>query len=210
MKEALGMIETRGLIGAVEAADAMVKAANVHLIGEQQIGSGLVTVMVRGDVGAVMSGPLSTELQALPPQSASALMLIRHPCHPVPARRRGESSRPPSADFLPNIGLRRNIGKLALGMIEARLIGAVGWKICPVARVHLIEKGRSAPKMTVMVRGDVDPAGRCRRRRCPQSASASCTVPMSSRLRTTTWKPSCRTSVKLCISGSRRLRQWRA
>ena len=48
MKEALGMIETRGLIGAVEAADAMVKAANVHLIGKQQIGSGLVTVMVRG------------------------------------------------------------------------------------------------------------------------------------------------------------------
>ena len=53
MKEALGMIETRGLIGAVEAADAMVTAANVHLIGKQQIGSGLVTVMVRGDVGAV-------------------------------------------------------------------------------------------------------------------------------------------------------------
>ena len=53
MKLALGMIETRGLIGAVEAADAMVKAANVHLIGKQQIGSGLVTVMVRGDVGAV-------------------------------------------------------------------------------------------------------------------------------------------------------------
>ena len=53
MKEALGMVETRGLIGAIEAADAMVKAANVHLIGKQQIGSGLVTVMVRGDVGAV-------------------------------------------------------------------------------------------------------------------------------------------------------------
>ena len=53
MKEALGMIETRGLIGAIEAADAMVKAANVHLIGKTQIGSGLVTVMVRGDVGAV-------------------------------------------------------------------------------------------------------------------------------------------------------------
>ena len=53
MKLALGMIETRGLIGAVEAADAMVKAADVHLIGKQQIGSGLVTVMVRGDVGAV-------------------------------------------------------------------------------------------------------------------------------------------------------------
>ena len=55
MKLALGMIETRGLIGAVEAADAMVKAADVHLIGEQKIGSGLVTVMVRGDVGAVKS-----------------------------------------------------------------------------------------------------------------------------------------------------------
>jgi ethanolamine utilization protein EutM len=52
-KEALGMVETRGLIGAIEAADAMVKAANVSLVGKQQIGSGLVTVMVRGDVGAV-------------------------------------------------------------------------------------------------------------------------------------------------------------
>jgi ethanolamine utilization protein EutM len=47
------MIETRGLVGAVEAADAMVKAANVTLIGKEQIGGGLVTVMVRGDVGAV-------------------------------------------------------------------------------------------------------------------------------------------------------------
>lgn len=53
IKEALGMIETRGLVGAVEAADAMVKAANVVLIGYEKIGSGLVTVMVRGDVGAV-------------------------------------------------------------------------------------------------------------------------------------------------------------
>jgi ethanolamine utilization protein EutM len=53
MKEALGMVETKGLIGAIEAADAMVKAANVELIGKQQIGSGLVNVMVRGDVGAV-------------------------------------------------------------------------------------------------------------------------------------------------------------
>ena len=51
--EALGMIETRGLVGAVEAADAMVKAATVRLVGYAQIGSGMVTVMVRGDVGAV-------------------------------------------------------------------------------------------------------------------------------------------------------------
>ncbi len=52
-KEALGMIETRGLTAAVEAADAMVKAAEVTLIGTEKIGSGLVSVMVRGDVGAV-------------------------------------------------------------------------------------------------------------------------------------------------------------
>jgi len=51
--EALGMIETRGLVGSVEAADAMVKAANVKLMGKEQVGGGLVTVMVRGDVGAV-------------------------------------------------------------------------------------------------------------------------------------------------------------
>jgi len=52
-QEALGLVETKGLIGAVEAADAMVKAANVVLIGKEYIGAGYVTVMVRGDVGAV-------------------------------------------------------------------------------------------------------------------------------------------------------------
>ena len=51
--DALGMVETKGLVGAIEAADAMVKAANVTLVGYEKIGSGLVTVMVRGDVGAV-------------------------------------------------------------------------------------------------------------------------------------------------------------
>ena len=51
--EALGMVETKGLIGSIEAADAMVKAANVVLIGKEYIGAGYVTVMVRGDVGAV-------------------------------------------------------------------------------------------------------------------------------------------------------------
>lgn len=53
MNNALGMVETKGLVGAIEAADAMVKAANVTLTGYEKIGSGLVTVMVRGDVGAV-------------------------------------------------------------------------------------------------------------------------------------------------------------
>jgi len=51
--EALGMIETKGLIASIEAADAMVKAANVVLVGKEYIGAGFVTVMVRGDVGAV-------------------------------------------------------------------------------------------------------------------------------------------------------------
>ena len=51
--EALGLIETKGLVGSIEAADAMVKAANVILIGKEYIGAGYVTVMVRGDVGAV-------------------------------------------------------------------------------------------------------------------------------------------------------------
>ena len=52
-KQALGMVETKGLVGSIEAADAMVKAANVTLIGKEHVGGGLVTVMVRGDVGAV-------------------------------------------------------------------------------------------------------------------------------------------------------------
>ena len=51
--EALGMVETRGLVGAIEAADAMVKAAKVTLLGKEKIGGGFVTVMVRGDTGAV-------------------------------------------------------------------------------------------------------------------------------------------------------------
>ena len=53
--QALGMIETKGLVASIEAADAMVKAANVTLIGKEHVGGGLVTVMVRGDVGAVKS-----------------------------------------------------------------------------------------------------------------------------------------------------------
>ncbi len=55
-QQALGMVETRGLTAAIEAADAMTKAAEVTLVGTEKIGSGLVTVMVRGDVGAVKSG----------------------------------------------------------------------------------------------------------------------------------------------------------
>ena len=62
-QEALGMVETRGLTAAIEAADAMTKAAEVSLVGTEKIGSGLVTVMVRGDVGAVKAA-LETGLAA--------------------------------------------------------------------------------------------------------------------------------------------------
>ncbi len=61
--EALGMIETKGFVGAVEAADAMVKAANVELIGKEYIGAGYVTIFVRGDVGAVKAATDAGALQ---------------------------------------------------------------------------------------------------------------------------------------------------
>jgi ethanolamine utilization protein EutM len=64
MDKALGMVETKGLVGAIEAADAMVKAANVHLMGKVLVGGGLVTVMVRGDVGAVKAATEAGEAAA--------------------------------------------------------------------------------------------------------------------------------------------------
>lgn len=70
---ALGMIETRGLVASVEAADAMVKAANVHLIGKEHIGGGLVTVLVRGDVGAVKA---ATEAGASAAQRVGELLSV--------------------------------------------------------------------------------------------------------------------------------------
>ncbi len=61
-KEALGMVEVKGLVAAIEAADAMVKAANVRLVGKEKVGSAIVTILVRGDVGAVKA---STEAGAV-------------------------------------------------------------------------------------------------------------------------------------------------
>ncbi len=71
--DALGMVETKGLVGAIEAADAMVKAANVTLVGYEKIGSGLVTVMVRGDVGAVKA---ATDTGAAAAQRVGELVSI--------------------------------------------------------------------------------------------------------------------------------------
>lgn len=71
--EALGMIETRGLTASIEAADAMAKAANVVLVGTEKIGSGLVTVIVRGDVGAVKA---ATEAGAAAAQRLGELVAV--------------------------------------------------------------------------------------------------------------------------------------
>ena len=71
--EALGMIETTGLVGSIEAADAMVKAANVYLIGKEFVGGGLVTVMVRGDVGAVKA---ATDAGAAAAQRVGELLSV--------------------------------------------------------------------------------------------------------------------------------------
>jgi ethanolamine utilization protein EutM len=73
IREALGMIETRGLVGAIEAADTMVKAANVTLVGKELTGGGLVTVMVRGDVGAVKA---ATEAGAEAAQRVGELISV--------------------------------------------------------------------------------------------------------------------------------------
>lgn len=70
---ALGMIETKGLVGAIEAADAMVKATNVTLVGKEQVGGGLVTIMVRGDVGAVKA---ATDIGAAAAEKVGELISV--------------------------------------------------------------------------------------------------------------------------------------
>ena len=80
MQEALGMVETKGLVAAIEAADAMVKAANVTLLGKEQIGSGLVTVMVRGDVGAVKAS-----VEAGAAAAKTCWRTVFGACHSAPA-----------------------------------------------------------------------------------------------------------------------------
>ena len=70
---ALGMVETKGLIGAIEAADAMVKAASVHLVGKVHVGGGIVTVLVRGDVGAVKA---ATDAGAAAAQRVGELLSV--------------------------------------------------------------------------------------------------------------------------------------
>ena len=87
MMQALGMIETKGLVASIEAADAMVKAANVTLIGKEHVGGGLVTVMVRGDVGAVKA---ATDAGAAAAERVGELISV----HVIPASPRGSGVHP--------------------------------------------------------------------------------------------------------------------
>ncbi|MCM3572291.1 ethanolamine utilization microcompartment protein EutM [Mesobacillus subterraneus] len=89
---ALGMIETRGLVASVEAADAMVKAANVHLVGKVHVGGGIVTVLVRGDVGAVKA---ATDAGAAAAQRVGELMSV----HVIPRPHNELESILPKADL---------------------------------------------------------------------------------------------------------------
>ncbi|NIQ37104.1 MAG: BMC domain-containing protein [Proteobacteria bacterium] len=73
-EKALGLVETKGLVGSIEAADAMVKAANVRLVGREKIGGGYVTVMVRGDVGAVKA---ATDAGAAAAQRVGELVSVQ-------------------------------------------------------------------------------------------------------------------------------------
>ncbi len=96
-KEALGMVETKGLVGAIEAADAMVKAANVTLMGKEQIGSGLVTVMVRGDVGAVKAAVDAGAAAAKRVGELFGVHVIPHPHDDVEGILPGQKAAPKAA-----------------------------------------------------------------------------------------------------------------
>ena len=80
--EALGMVETKGFVGAVEAADAMVKAANVQLVGKEYIGAGYVTIFVRGDVGAVKA---ATDAGAAAARRVGELISVHNASGPAPS-----------------------------------------------------------------------------------------------------------------------------
>ena len=96
MKQALGMIETIGLVGAIEAADAMVKAANVTLIGKELIGSGLVTVMVAGDVGAVKAAVDAGAQAAKRVGNLNSVHVIPRPDSSVAAMLQKKASKAPA------------------------------------------------------------------------------------------------------------------
>jgi ethanolamine utilization protein EutM len=112
--EALGMVETKGFVGAVEAADAMVKAANVELIGKEYIGAGYVTIFVRGDVGAVKA---ATDAGAAAARRVGELISV----HVIP-RPHGEVERvlPKGVGYSPDEKAIQGGSRGQLGAGEAR------------------------------------------------------------------------------------------
>src|SRR5512136_1768518 len=98
--DALGMVETKGLVGSIEAADAMVKAAKVTLIGKERVGGGYVTVMVRGDVGAVKA---AVEAGAEAARKVGELVTV----HVIPRPHEEVEAILPSADAPPATGKKR-------------------------------------------------------------------------------------------------------
>ena len=101
--EALGMVETRGLVGSIEAADAMVKAASVVLVGREYIGAGHVTVFVRGDVGAVKA---ATDAGAAAARRVGELVSV----HVIPRPDAEVEAVLPSEGAAPTPGPRRRVG----------------------------------------------------------------------------------------------------
>jgi len=110
-QDALGIVETRGLVAAIEAADAMVKSANVTLQGSDKVGSGMVLVTVRGDVGAVKA---ATDAGAAAAKRIGEVLSV----HVIPA------PNPGTEEALPKFGdkkqAKERIGSSALGLIETR------------------------------------------------------------------------------------------
>ncbi len=133
MGEALGMIETRGLVAMIEAADAMVKAANVRMIGWEKIGSGYVTAMVRGDVAAVRAATDAGAAAARRVGELIAVHVIPRP-HPEPGRcsadRQGVATRPPSRF---RMILARVVGTVVATRKDPRLEGFKLLIVKPVA-----------------------------------------------------------------------------
>ena len=129
----LGMIETRGLIGAIEAADAMVKSANVQLVGKEQVGGGLVTVMVRGDVG-ISSVPQATRRILI--RSIGEILLDEELPPTAPQPKVSAGNRPVDAPIPPNAAgvftKNRDTGIFRANFRTASLSSACMAKVWPL------------------------------------------------------------------------------
>ena len=149
MGDALGLIETKGLVACIEAADAMCKAANVELIGYENVGSGLVTAMVKGDVGAVKAAVDSGVESAQRIGEVVTSLVIARPHNDI----NKIVSHYKIAD------LRRNLMKEALGLIETKgLVACIeaADAMCKAANVELIGyENVGSGLVTAMVKGDV-------------------------------------------------------